>query len=240
MERLLVIGSSGHAKVILDIIEQEGRYEIAGLLDRYRQVGEGTSGYQVLGCEEDLPDLIVKHGVSGVIVASGDNFIRAQVAERVRSLCPTLAFASAVHPRACVARDAVIGEGTVIMAGATVNPACTLGRFCIVNTQASLDHDGVMEDFASLAPRATTGGNCRIGAYSAISIGAVVIHGMHIGEHTVIGAGSVVLKPVGARQLAYGVPAKVIRAREPGEKLTRSAERINPMMRCRSSADRSG
>lgn len=218
MDNILIIGSSGHAKVIIGIIEQAGRYRIAGLLDRYRKVGEQTLGYQVFGQEEDLPELTRRHTLRGGIVAVGDNFIRSKVAARVREVCPDLPFVSAIHPKASIARDVSIGEGTVIMAGVTINPCCSIGRFCILNTNSSLDHDSVLEDFSSLAPRVSTGGNCRIGAYSAVSIGAVVIHGIRIGEHTVVGAGSTVLKDLDSFTVAYGTPAKRIRDRKPGDK----------------------
>jgi sugar O-acyltransferase (sialic acid O-acetyltransferase NeuD family) len=218
MDNIVIIGSSGHAKVLIDIVEQEGRYKIAGLLDRYRKVGEQTLGYRVLGQEENLPQLTKIHSLTGAIVAIGDNFIRSKVTARVREVCPDLPFVTAIHPKATIAKDVSVGEGTVIMAGVTINPCCLIGRFCILNTNSSLDHDSVMEDFSSLAPRVTAGGNCRIGGYSAVSIGTVLIHGIHIGEHTVIGAGSTVLKNLDSFKLAYGTPAKAIRDRKPGDK----------------------
>jgi sugar O-acyltransferase (sialic acid O-acetyltransferase NeuD family) len=216
--RIVIIGSSGHAKVVIDIVEQQGRYRIAGLLDLYRTVGEQTLGYQVLGQEEDLPQLTKIHSIQGCIVAIGDNFIRSKVATRVKEISPHMPFVSAIHPKASLAKDVSIGEGTVIMAGVSVNPCCSIGRLCILNTNSSLDHDSIMEDFSSLAPRATTGGNCRIGGYSAISIGGVLIHGVHIGEHTVVGAGSTVLKHIKSFSVAYGTPAKTIRERKSGDK----------------------
>lgn len=218
MDNIVLIGSSGHAKVIIDIVEHEGRYKIAGLFDEYRKVGEQTLGYQILGREEDLLQLMTSHILIGVIVAIADNFIRSKVAAFVEEVCPDLPFISAMHPKAYIAKDVSIGEGTVIMAGVNVNPSCSIGRFCILNTNSSLDHDSVMEDFSSLAPGVTTGGNCRIGGYSAVSIGAVLIHGVHIGEHTVIGAGSTVMKHCEPFKVAYGTPAKTIRERKPGDK----------------------
>jgi sugar O-acyltransferase (sialic acid O-acetyltransferase NeuD family) len=218
MDNIVIIGSAGHAKVVIDIVQQEGRYNIVGLLDRHRMVGEETLRYRVLGKEETLPELTKIHSLKGVIVAIGDNFNRSKVVSRVRGICPDLAFVSSVHPKASIATDVSIGEGTVIMAGVSVNSCCSIGRFCILNTNSSLDHDSIMEDFSSLAPRATTGGNCRIGSYSAISIGAVVIHGVHIGNNTVVGAASLVLKPIDSFIVAYGSPAKVIRKRKPGDK----------------------
>lgn len=218
MDNIVIIGSSGHAKVIIDVVEQEGSYKIAGLLDRYRKVGEQTLGYQVLGQEEDLPQLATRHSLRGAVVAIGDNFIRSKTAARVREACPDLLFVSAIHPKAVIAKNVSVGEGTVIMAGVAVNPCCSIGRFCILNTNSSLDHDSVMEDFSSLAPRVATGGNCRIGGYSAVGIGAVLFNGILIGEHTVIGAGSTALKNLGSFKVAFGTPAKAIYDRKPGDK----------------------
>jgi len=218
MDNIIIIGSSGHAKVIIDIIQQEGKYNIAGLLDQFRNAGEQTFGYPILGKEEDLPELMNVHALKGVIVAIGDNFIRSKVATRIRGMCPNLPFITTIHPKASIATEVSIGEGTVVMAGVSINPCSSIGRFCILNTNSSLDHDSILEDFASLAPGATTGGKCHIGQYSAIGIGANLIHGIQIGEHTVIGAGSLVMKSIESFIVAYGVPAKVIRNRDPGDK----------------------
>jgi sugar O-acyltransferase (sialic acid O-acetyltransferase NeuD family) len=218
MDDIVIIGSSGHAKVVIDIVQQEGRYNIIGLLDRYRTAGEETLGYRVLGKEETLAELAKSHAVKGVLIAVGDNFDRSKVVNRVRKICPDLPFVSSVHPKASIASDVSLGEGTVIMAGVSVNSSCSIGRFCILNTNSSLDHDSIMEDFSSLAPRATTGGHCRIGSYSAICIGAVLVRGIHIGANTVVGAASLVMKPIDSFVVAYGSPAKVIRKRKPGDK----------------------
>jgi sugar O-acyltransferase (sialic acid O-acetyltransferase NeuD family) len=218
MDNIVIIGSSGHAKVVIDIVQQEGKYNIAGLLDRLRNVGEQTLGYPILGKEEDLPELTKVYAIRAAIVAIGDNFIRSKVVGWIKEICPDLPFVSAIHPKATIATKVSIGEGSVVMAGASINPCSSVGQFCILNTNSSLDHDSILEDFASLAPGATTGGNCRIGKYSTIGIGAVLIHGIHIGEQTVIGAGSLVLNSIGSAVVAYGQPAKAIRARNPGDK----------------------
>lgn len=218
MDNILLIGSSGHAKVVLDVVEKEAKYQIIGFLDPFRKIGETTLGYPVLGKEEDLFKLRSEYQIKGIIVAIGDNFLRAKVANRLRTIDGDLPFISSIHPSAVIGKNVKIGVGTVIMAGVVVNPDSKIGNFCIVNTKASLDHDSVMEDFSSLAPGVTTGGNCSLGQFSVLSLGCSVIHGVQIGEHTVIGAGSVVLKTLGPLVLAYGCPAKVIRSRVPGEK----------------------
>ena len=218
MDNIVIIGSSGHAKVIIDIVQQEGRYRIVGLLDRFRDRGEQTLGYPILGREEDLPKLTAIHALRGGIVAIGDNFLRSKVAAHLRRLSPGFPFVSVIHPRSSVAAEVSIGEGTVVMAGVSISPCSSIGRFCILNTNSSLDHDSVLEDFASLAPGATTGGNCRIGRYSAISIGAALIHGIEIGEQTVIGGSSLVMKSIESHVVAHGTPARVVRSRKPGDR----------------------
>jgi len=207
MDNIVIAGSSGHAKVIIDIVQQEGKYNIAGLLDRSRKIGDEILGYQVLGMEEDLPELIKVHSLRGAIVAIGDNFNRSRVVAHVQQTSPELPFVCAIHPKASIAIEVSVGEGTVIMAGVCINPCCSIGRFCILNTNSSLDHDSKMGDFSSLAPRATTGGNCQIGKYSAISIGAVLETGINVGEHSVVGAVSYANKPIDPFVVAYGIPA---------------------------------
>lgn len=211
MDNIVVAGASGHAKVVIDVIEQQGRYHIAGLLDPERPVGTAVLSYPVLGCEAELPTLAARHSLAGFIVAIGNNRRRAIVAETIARLCPHLAFVAAVHPAASIGKDSVIGAGTVVMAGAVVNPSCRIGRGCIVNTKASLDHDSVLDDFASLAPGVTTGGNCVIGTQAAIGIGAVLFAGINVGGHAIVGGGALVLNDVAAGVVAYGMPAREIR-----------------------------
>lgn len=218
MKKIVVIGSSGHAKVVLDIIEKQNLYQVVGLIDSFRAVGEETLGYPVIGCESDLPKLMVEHSIEGAIIAIGDNSVRERVYKKVSEACAQLPFVCVIHPSASIGRNVSIGAGTVVMAGAVVNPCCEVGRFCIVNTNASLDHDSLMEDFSSLAPAVTTGGNCRIGSHSAIGIGVSLLHGVTVGEHAVIGAGSMVLSDIEPFVVAYGVPAKKIRSRQKADK----------------------
>ncbi|WP_048986115.1 acetyltransferase [Burkholderia cenocepacia] len=212
MENIIIVGSSGHAKVVIDIVEQAGRYRIAGLIDSFRTPGEETLGYAVLGAERDLPQMVDQYGIAGLLVAIGDNHARENVTAGLAMLVPGLPRVSAVHPAACVGKASTIGAGTVVMAGAVINPSCSIGEGCIVNTNVSLDHDGVMADFSSLAPGVVTGGNCRIGR------GAMLRHRIAVGEHSVVGAGAVVLHDVEPYTVAYGNPARRIRARAADER----------------------
>jgi sugar O-acyltransferase (sialic acid O-acetyltransferase NeuD family) len=210
---IFVIGASGHAKVIIDIVEKQARWRIAGLIDTYKIPGTEVMGYQVLGSEDRLSELMAQHGVSGAIVAIGDNRIRRQVAERARSVAPRLHFVSVIHPSSRIGRDVEMGSGVAIMAGVTVNPGTRIGDFCYVNTNASVDHDNVLEPFSCVQPNAATGGNVRLGTLSVLAMGAIVVQGISIGEDTVIGAGSTVLNDIPGGVVAYGTPCCVVRQR---------------------------
>lgn len=217
-QTVMIAGSSGHLKVIIDIIEKEGRYKILGLLDPVKDVGAEVSGYEVIGRDEDLPDLLSRHVGCKVFVAIGDNWLRQRVVNKLITVSPNIDFATAIHPSAQIGKGVRIGKGVAIMAGSVINSDTVIGDFTIVNTKASIDHDCRMLEFSSLAPDATVGGNVTIGKYSAISIGATVKHGLTIGNHSVIGAGALLMKDCADNVIMYGVPAKEIRKHEIGEK----------------------
>lgn len=215
MNNIVIIGSGGHAKSIIDVVEKQLKHRIVGLIDG---TPRDVMGYRVIGDEGSLESLVKAYQIDGALIAVGDNSVRAQVAERVQALCPDLPFAVAIHPAAIIGRDTVIGAGTVVMAGVVINACSTIGGHCIINTRASIDHDCELGDFVSLAPGVVTGGECRIGAYAAIGLGASLIHGVAIGEDAVIGAGAMVARDIESRAVAYGVPARVVRLRQHGDR----------------------
>lgn len=216
--KVVIVGSSGHAKVVLDIIEKEGRYAVQGFIDAFKQAGQVQCGYPVLGSESDLPQLIAAHGLYGYIVAIGDNYVRMQVCQKVaKHASDRLVLVNAIHPQAVIAKRVAMGSGNVVMAGAIVNTDCILSNNTITNTRASLDHDSVLEDGASLAPNATLGGNCHIGRGAAIGISATLIHRIRVGENAVVGAGATVLKDVAPNTVVYGSPARWVRNRQAGD-----------------------
>jgi|SRR6185436_3021319 len=215
--RILVFGASGHAKVAIDAIEKESKFSIAGLIDNYKPLGTECNGYFVIGNLTDLPALLQKEKLAGGVLAISDNWTRSLVGEQIEKIVPGFKFAPIVHPTAIIGTKTVIGAGTIVLAGANIGPSCSVGAHCIINTLASLDHDSVMDDYSSLAPSAITGGNVHIGSFSAICLGAKIIHEISIGTQSVIGAGAVVVRDIPASCVAYGTPARIIRERQPGD-----------------------
>jgi sugar O-acyltransferase (sialic acid O-acetyltransferase NeuD family) len=150
-------------------------------------------------------------------VAIGDNSVRQRVAGELAARLPDARFPALVHRSASVSPYAALGPGTVVMQNASVGAAARVGAFCIVNTAASIDHETVMEDFASIAPGAVTGGRVTIRLRSAVSIGAVVKHGVVIGPDSVLGANSYLHADLPEGRVAYGSPARVVRERRVGD-----------------------
>ncbi|NNE76889.1 MAG: acetyltransferase [Pricia sp.] len=217
MENIVIIGASGHGGMILDCVEKEGRYNVLGFVDSFKEKGVKLNGYEILGSEEDLPLLIDKLNIEGALLAIGNNWTRKKVADKIGEIAPDLKFVTTIHPTATIARNVEIGIGTVIMAGAIINANAVMGDFCILNTNSSLGHDGIMYNFSSIASGVCTGGNLMLGSYSAISLGANIIENITIEEHSIIGAGSLVVKNVKGYSVVYGSPARIIRRRRAGD-----------------------
>ena len=207
-EQLVVFGAGGHAKVVLDIIERQGVYAIAGLLDDdVKHQGKRFFGYPVLGTRAELPALLsaeLRHAV----VTIGDNASRAAVAAFMQQL--GWIFASAVHPSASISRGAEIGPGSVVMAGCVVNADAYVGRQVIINTGATVDHDCRVEDAVHIAPGCHLCGGVNVGPGSFLGAGSAVTPGVRIGAKAVIGAGSTVIRDVADGARVSGSPARAL------------------------------
>lgn len=214
---ILLFGAGGHAHVVLDTLLAEGRTQVVGIVDHRLAIGEKIFGIPVLGHDADLGNIIQEYQIAGFIVAVGDNWRRAQLTQAIRQRFPELQPMTTVHPSACVSRYARLAAGTTVLPGAIVNAGAEIGPGCILNTHCSVDHDCRLGAFVSVAPHACLGGNVAVGDYTAICLGAHVIHGICIGQGVVIGAGAVVLENLPDRVVAYGVPARIARHRSVDE-----------------------
>jgi sugar O-acyltransferase (sialic acid O-acetyltransferase NeuD family) len=213
MAGLIVIGAGGHATSCADVANSAG-YDKLVFVDEAKK-GGALLGFPIVARVEDAQALT---GDAPLLIAIGDNAIRARVADEMLAAYPAARFPCLIHRTAYVSPFAGVDEGSVVMAGAVVGPNTQIGRFCIVNTHASVDHDCRLEAFSSFAPGAVCGGGVRVGARAAISIGAVIRHGVEIGADTVLGAHSYAHRSMPEKVVGYGSPAKVIRTRAPGER----------------------
>jgi len=215
---VILIGARGHARAIADVVKAEGLYRISGLIDSFQKPGTICFGYEIIGGEKNLPHICHDQKIHKVFIAIGDNYQRQAMAERIKKTVPGIEFVTCIHPSAIIGSDVKIGGGSAIMPGVIIVSGCSIAEGCLLNTASSIDHDGVMEPWSSLGPGAIAGGRLYLGERSAINLGAKIVNDISIGRDTLIGAGSVVLKDLPDNVLAYGVPCRVIRSREPGEK----------------------
>jgi sugar O-acyltransferase (sialic acid O-acetyltransferase NeuD family) len=214
---VVILGGSGHGKVVIDIVEQSGQFHVLGILDAKIPCGQQVLGYPVIGNENDLAAIIRTQHVEGLFLAVGDNWLRWKISQSLKTLAPAIQFPTAVHPSAQLARTVRLGPGTVVMAGCVVNSDTTVGDFCILNTLCSVDHDCSLGNYVSFAPHACAGGNVEVDDYTAVCLGANIIHGVKIGAHAVVGAGATVLSDLPSQVVAYGTPARAVRRRAIGE-----------------------
>lgn len=191
---MYLYGASGHAKVIIEILEAGG-ITVDGLLDDNVQLQQLWE-YKVF-----RPDLFDQYEGNEFVISIGSNKIRQQIAGRL-----PVHYGKAVHPKAIISRRAAVGDGTVIMGGVTVNADTVIGKHCILNTNASVDHDCRLGDFVHISPNVAVCGGVTIGEGSHIGAGAVIIPGVKIGHWAVIGAGCVVIRNVEDGQVVVGNP----------------------------------
>ena len=208
---MVIWGAAGHAMVVADIIRLCDEYELVGLLDDVNPERRGTTFFDlpVLGGREQL-DQLLKQDVRHIIFGFGNNDMRLQLADVVRQ--KGFRLATAVHPRAVVAQDVPIGEGTVIKPGAIIDPGVTIGPNVYVGAGVSVAHEATLQAGASLSAGVDVG-KCIIGQASFVGISATVKPGANIGRRAFIGAGAVVLHDIPDEAVAYGVPARVRRQR---------------------------
>ena len=207
-KKLLIIGASGHGKVVADIAIQMNKWGNIRFLDDNEAVKD-CMGLKVVG---KVNDSYGYKDEADFIVAIGDNLIREKVQTDLEE--KGLSIATLIHPNATIGRDVKIEVGTVVMAGVVINSSTKIGKGCIINTASSIDHDNVIEDYVHIAPGANLAGTIKVGKKSWIGIGAVIIQGITIGENTTIGAGSVAIQDLSGDCIAIGCPARIQRLKE--------------------------
>lgn len=219
-EKVIVIGASGHAKVVVDIIQQQSTFELVGLVDTFKPKGEILLGaFPNIGNFDDVKLFYQQNDIKGCIIAVGDNWLRSNIALQLYALIENINFINAIHPKSTIAPNVKIGKGNVIAAGAIINSNATIGNHCIINTKSSVDHDGRIGEFVSLSPGVTLGGGVEIGDFTAVAIGATIIEKVKIGSHNLIAAGAVVVKNIeNDNEVWMGLPATKKRTRQIGEK----------------------
>lgn len=200
MNQLVIIGASGHGKVIADTAEKVGYTDIVFLDDN--SVENECVGYSVVGDSRRITD----YKGSDFIVAIGNAEMRANKMKELTGYNVV----SLIHPDAIVSRRVSIGKGTVVLAGAVINTDTIIGEGCIISTCASVDHDNHLGNYVHVAVGAHLCGTVVIGERTWIGAGAIVSNNISVCDDCMIGAGAVVVKDIKEKGTYIGVPAKRI------------------------------
>lgn len=200
MDKLMIIGASGHGKVVADIALCLGYKDIVFFDDDPSIINCG--GYPVVGGCDEAFDYD-----GAFIVAIGNSQIREKILKKLEKKEKKIV--TLIHPNAVLGRNVSVGDGTVVMAGAVINPDTIIGRGCIINTCASVDHDNIIEDFVHVSVGAHLAGAVVVREHTWIGIGAVVSNNLEICRQCLVRAGAVVVKDLLIPGIYEGVPARL-------------------------------
>ncbi|MFZ7109039.1 NeuD/PglB/VioB family sugar acetyltransferase [Avibacterium avium] len=195
-KKLVIIGASGHGKVVADIAKLTGYSEIL-FLDDNESIKE-CNGYPVIGKTELLETLD-----NDIFIAIGNNKIRRELIKNLQNK----KLVTLIHPNAIITKDTKIGKGTVIMAGAVINSNCSIGEGVIINTSSSIDHDCYIGNYTHASVGCHIAGTVDIGQNCWLGIGSIVSNNITICDDSIIGAGAVVIKNIEKAGTYVGVPA---------------------------------
>jgi sugar O-acyltransferase (sialic acid O-acetyltransferase NeuD family) len=204
---VIVIGSGGHAKMVIDIMHEMKSVNIHGVTSNSLLQGSSFYGYKVLGND----DILKQFSRSNYHIAMGlggyrDNILREKLYKYVKEL--GFNFINIIHPTAIISKTVVIGESVVIFPGAIINTDVQIGDNSIIATGSTIDHETIIGNNVLISAGVTIGANSLIMDNALLAIGSIVISGVKIGKNALVAAGAVVTKDVFDNEKVFGIPAK--------------------------------
>lgn len=201
-DKLLIIGASGHGKVVADIALKMNKWQRVAFLDDDETLKKSLS-LDVIGNSKDLKAYVDEWDI---FVAIGSNSTREKIQETIENLTATIPVL--IHPRAVIGEEVEIAKGTVVMAGVIINSSTKIGRGCIINTGSTIDHDNFIEDFVHISPGVHLAGTVKVGSRCWLGIGSIASNNISLHSDSKIGAGAVMVKDTIEAGLYIGVPAR--------------------------------
>ena len=217
MKEILIFGSESHSRIVLSEIIQIKGYRVIGFVDenlKKETIIETYKNkkYKVVSNIKGINKLLNKNTFG--IIGIGSNFIRKKVAEETNKIYKNFNWETIISKNSTINGDVKIGKGSIIISGSIINNGTKIGEHCLINTSSSIDHNNIIKNFSSTGPGVTTGGNVELGQCSHLGIGSTIKNQISIGDNTIIGARSLVLKNCEKNSVYYGIPAKKIRDRK--------------------------
>ena len=170
-EKIVLIGGGGHCRSVIDVIEQEDKYDIIGIVDKKENIGKDVLGYEIIGCDDDLQAIFQTYKNACITVGFiKSNALRVKLFTMSKEIGFNLPVI--ISPLAYVSKHSLIEEGTVVMHHACINANAKIGKNCIINTKALIEHDCIVED------------NCHISTASVLNGGVIVKENTFFGSNT--------------------------------------------------------
>ena len=195
MDKIILIGGGGHCYSCIDVIEQEGKYQIAGIVDVPDKLRQKILGYEIIATDDDLPQLGNEYEnflITMGQIKSPEKRIRLfQTLKNLGVKLPVV-----ISPLAYVSKHAEIGDGTIIMHHALINAGAKIGSNCIINTKALIEHDAIIGEHCHIATCAIINGGVKVGPGTFFGSNAVCKEYIEIGENAVIGCGAKIIKDI--------------------------------------------
>lgn len=212
MKDLIIFGASGFGREVLWLVERinakQPSWNILGFMDDNETINNSEiNGYKVLGKTAD----IINYENAYFVCAVGASKVREKIIENLKRINPQVKFATLIDPSVEISNFVTIGDGTIICAHTIVTVNITIGSHVIINLDCTIGHDAILQDFVTLYPSVNISGITNIGRCSELGTGMQIIQGKKIGEYSIVGAGSVVVKDIPDNCTAVGSPAKPIK-----------------------------
>ncbi|HOV25848.1 MAG TPA: acetyltransferase [Pseudobacteroides sp.] len=202
-DKLIIIGAGGHGKVVADIAIKTNKWQNIAFLDD--ESNKTNLGIMVIGKTYDVSKY---KDEADFFVAIGNNAARENIQEKL--IANGASIAILIHPDATIGADVEIGIGTVVMAGVVINSSSKIGKGCIINTNSSIDHDNIIEDYVHISPGANLAGTVKVGRGSWLGIGSIISNNVSICSGCILGAGAVAVKDITEPGTYVGVPVRKI------------------------------
>jgi sugar O-acyltransferase (sialic acid O-acetyltransferase NeuD family) len=199
-DEIILIGSGGHARACVDVIELSAQFKIAGFIEKEEVCKMKNLRYSILGTDDDLGALRQKYNNALITVGqlkSPDTRIKLfYLLQEMDFILPVV-----ISPTAYVSKHAMIGRGTIVMHGAIVNANAKIGQNCIINSKALIEHDAIIGDNCHISTGAIINGGVSVGGETFIGSGTITKQCISIKDRCIIGAGIVLKTDVASHQL---------------------------------------
>lgn len=208
-KKIILIGGGGHCKSCIEVVHSTGQYEIAGIVDKKEKMGQKVMGYDIIGSDEDLPELRKKYSHALITIGQiKSSKLRVSVFEKLKSLDynldPIIASTAYVSP------SASIGEGSIVMHHVIINAETIIQDNCILNTKTLIEHDVEIGSHCHISTASVVNGDCKIGEGCFIGSNATLSNNIEVCSNTIVSMGAVVRKNIVKSGIYVGNSTKAL------------------------------